>query len=97
MRGRGSNQVAEAIDGIHKPTTVVSMNVNDFLHVYSGQATAFEVTRMIMRRRIVVEGHDFGKISSFASSFDYSSNKWEEFYQQNKDVERVGVVKFSEV
>lgn len=70
------------------------MNAGCFLHVYSGQATAFEVTRMVMRRRIVVEGHDFGKVSSFASSFDYSSDMWEAFYQQEMDVERVGMSGF---
>ena len=89
MRVKQRESLAQAIDGIHKPSTVVSMNVGDFLHVYSGQATPFEVTRMVMRRRIVVEGHDYGKVSSFASSFDYSSNKWEAFYQQERDVERV--------
>ena len=56
------------------------MSIDDFFLVYSGNVSAFELTRMFFQHRIVIENHDFSKVKSFASSFDYSTAKWNEFY-----------------
>lgn len=66
---------------MEEPTTLVTMTANDFFRVYSGEASAFEVTRMIMGKRIVVSNHEYARVSAFASSFDYSTERWSAFYK----------------
>ena len=69
------------------------MSIDDFFLVYSGSVSAFELTRMFFQHRIVIENHDFSKVKSFASSFDYSTAKWNEFYSVMEKRKEV-VVKF---
>lgn len=78
--GENNSKRAIATYGIEQPTTVVTMSIDDFFLVYSGSVSAFELTRMFFQHRIVIENHDFSKVKSFASSFDYSTAKWNEFY-----------------
>lgn len=68
------------------------MTANDFFRVYSGAVGAFEMTRMIMGRRILVHNNEFGKVSSFASSFDYSTETWNAFYKQKEAIMEVPAV-----
>ena len=72
---------------------MVTMSIDDFFLVYSGSVSAFELTRMFFQHRIVIENHDFSKVKSFASSFDYSTAKWNEFYSVMEKRKEV-VVKF---
>lgn len=57
------------------------MSASDFFYVYSGEASAYEVTKMIIRRRINVENYEIHRVNSFAQSFDYSSSTWKAYYQ----------------
>lgn len=84
--------VVTATQGVEEPTVLVTMTANDFFRVYSGAVGAFEMTRMIMGRKILVHNNEFGKVSSFASSFDYSTETWNAFYKQKEAIIEVPMV-----
>lgn len=86
------HKIVMTSQGIEEPTVLVTMTANDFFRVYSGAVGAFEMTRMIMGRRIQVHNNEFGKVSSFASSFDYSTETWNAFYEQRNIILEVLVV-----
>ena len=57
------------------------MLASDFFYVYSGEASVYGITKMIIRRRINVENYEIHRVNSFAQSFDYSSSTWKAYYQ----------------
>jgi hypothetical protein len=61
-------------------TCRVTINANDFITVYSGKATAAEITKMCLGGRIWVHGMAFKNLNGFASSFDFTTEKWDNFY-----------------
>nr|CCA27240.1 hypothetical protein PITG_03485 [Albugo laibachii Nc14] len=60
---------------------VVYVSLVDFLYMYSGEATAAEIAGMCMSGRVCVPWSAMGRLRAFADSFDFSTEKWEEFYQ----------------
>lgn len=70
-------------------TVPVHVTLADFLFMYSGEATTSEIAGMCMSGRVSVPWTSYGQLKAFAECFDFSSEKWEEFYschpQQNTD------------
>lgn len=66
---------------------VVYVSLKDFLYMYSGEATAAEIARMCMSGRVCIPWSALGKLRAFADSFDFSSEKWEEFYQSRQNTQ----------
>lgn len=57
------------------------------LYIYSGKAGVNEITNMIWSGDISVKNWNYRKLLSFSNSFDYSSEKWDEFYKLQKMID----------
>mmetsp|Transcript_20217 Transcript_20217/g.26715 ORF Transcript_20217/g.26715 Transcript_20217/m.26715 type:complete len:473 (-) Transcript_20217:524-1942(-) len=62
-------------------TVQISMPTRIFLRVYSGKASASEITRMFLQRRIWVSNLNFSEVTRFAAVFDYSTSTWDRFHK----------------
>lgn len=58
----------------------VAVTISDFLYMYSGEACASEIASMCLKNRIKVHWTKYGALQSFANAFDFSSEKWDDFY-----------------
>jgi hypothetical protein len=58
----------------------IRVSLADFLYMYSGEATAGEIASMCMSGRVSVPWSAYGKLKAFAECFDFSSEKWEQYY-----------------
>lgn len=58
----------------------IHVSLADFLYMYSGEATAGEIASMCMSGRVSVPWSAYGKLKAFAECFDFSSEKWEDYY-----------------
>ncbi|KAF0706852.1 hypothetical protein AaE_013918 [Aphanomyces astaci] len=58
----------------------VTSSIEDFLHVYSGKASAGEMAKMCYTGRVYISGLQFRLVTRFAQSFDFTSQKWNDFY-----------------
>ncbi|KAI9912428.1 hypothetical protein PsorP6_006401 [Peronosclerospora sorghi] len=63
---------------------VVYVSLADFLYMYSGEAAATEIARMVMSGRVSVPWSSSGKLKAFAESFDFSTEKWDAYYANLK-------------
>ncbi|TMW63521.1 hypothetical protein Poli38472_002462 [Pythium oligandrum] len=61
-------------------TCEVTISVDDFLWIYSGKATSSDLLKLVYAGRVAISGYAFRKASAFAQSFDFSSDKWRNFY-----------------
>ncbi|GLD97505.1 hypothetical protein PINS_up006195 [Pythium insidiosum] len=61
-------------------TCEVTISVDDFLWIYSGKASSSDVLKLFYAGRLCISGYAFRKVSTFAQSFDYSSERWRKFY-----------------
>ncbi|KAJ0411197.1 hypothetical protein ATCC90586_008913 [Pythium insidiosum] len=61
-------------------TCEVTISVDDFLWIYSGKASSSDVLKLFYAGRLSISGYAFRKVSTFAQSFDYSSERWRDFY-----------------
>ena len=52
---------------------------------------------MIMGKRIVVSNHEYARVSAFASSFDYSTERWNAFYKYKETLLSVAAAALSHV
>lgn len=57
------------------------------LYIYSGKAGPGEITNMIWSGDVHVHDWNYRKLMQFANSFDYSSQKWDEFYKSREKIE----------
>lgn len=55
--------------------------MEDFIHIYSGTASAAEIGQMVFGGRIRVPGWKFRDLASFAASFDFSYESWDNYYR----------------
>ncbi|KAG9405804.1 hypothetical protein AC1031_003722 [Aphanomyces cochlioides] len=62
----------------------VTSSIEDFLHVYSGKASPGEMAKMCYTGRVYISGLQFRLVTRFAQSFDFSSQKWTDFYAWQK-------------
>lgn len=67
-------------DAFSSEVAVVRVSLADFLYMYSGEASAAEIAGMCMSGRVSVPWSSYGKLKAFAECFDFSSEKWEEYY-----------------
>ncbi|KAJ0402976.1 hypothetical protein P43SY_009233 [Pythium insidiosum] len=58
----------------------VYVSLADFLFMYSGEASATEIAGMCMSGRVSVPWSAYGKLKAFADCFDFSTEKWDEYY-----------------
>lgn len=63
-----------------RPSCEVSISVDDFLWIYSGTASSSDILKLFYAGKLSISGYAFRKVSSFAQSFDFSSEKWRSFY-----------------
>ncbi|KAF1318666.1 hypothetical protein FI667_g13711, partial [Globisporangium splendens] len=63
-----------------KVTCEVSISVDDFLWIYSGKASSSDILKLFYAGKLSISGYAFRKVSAFAQSFDFSSEKWRSFY-----------------
>jgi len=75
-----STSTLPADDAFISNVVVVHVSLADFLFMYSGEATAAEIVGMCMSGRVSVPWKDYGRLKYFAESFDFSSEKWEQYY-----------------
>lgn len=61
-------------------TCEVSLSEDDFLWIYSGKASSSDIAKLFYQGRLSISGYAFRKVSNFAQSFDFSSEKWRQFY-----------------
>ena len=59
----------------------VDVSADDFFAIYNGEVGASQLASMILSGRVYVRRFKYKQVSDFASSFDFSSHKWEEFYE----------------
>lgn len=59
----------------------VSISIDDFLHMYSGKATSSEIMNMCYSGRVKVHSFAYRQLTKFATSFDFSSEKWNRYYK----------------
>lgn len=57
------------------------IGLEDFIHIYSGTASASEIGQMVFGGRISVPGWKFRELASFATSFDFSYESWDNYYR----------------
>lgn len=67
-------------DAFSSEVAIVRVGLADFLYMYSGEASAAEIAGMCMSGRVSVPWSSYGKLKAFAECFDFSSEKWEEYY-----------------
>ncbi|DBA01035.1 TPA: hypothetical protein N0F65_002645 [Lagenidium giganteum] len=67
--------------------TEVGISEDDFLWLYSGKASSSDVAKLFYSGRLSISGYAFRKVSNFAQSFDFSSEKWRQFYAWKEDME----------
>jgi hypothetical protein len=67
-------------DPYAEQVVTVLVSLADFLYMYSGEASAAEIASMCMSGRVQVGWSSFGKLRAFAESFDFTTEKWEEYY-----------------
>ncbi|OQR85538.1 hypothetical protein ACHHYP_11731 [Achlya hypogyna] len=58
----------------------IALTISDFLHMYSGELTAAEIAGLCMSGKVQVRWTAYGSVKAFADSFDFSPEKWTEFY-----------------
>ncbi|KAF0697835.1 Aste57867_11505 [Aphanomyces stellatus] len=58
----------------------VGLTISDFLLMYSGELTAAEIAGLCMSGKVQLRWTAYGTLKSFADSFDFSVEKWAEFY-----------------
>ncbi|KAF0693775.1 Aste57867_15274 [Aphanomyces stellatus] len=58
----------------------VTSSIEDFLHVYSGKASASEMASMCYTGRVYISGLQFRLVTRFVQAFDFTSQKWNDFY-----------------
>lgn len=56
--------------------------MDDFFHIYSGECGPSEMARMAWSGRMRVKGYRIAQAASFMSSFDLSSERWIQFYEE---------------
>jgi hypothetical protein len=64
-----------------KVTCRAVIGVEDFAHIYSGKASAAEIGQMVFGGRVRVPGWKFRELASFATSFDFSYESWDNYYR----------------
>jgi hypothetical protein len=62
----------------------VTISIDDFLHVYSGKATASDIMKLCYSGKVHVSGFQVRFLARFAQSFEFSTAKWEAFYKWQK-------------
>lgn len=70
-----------------RPSCEVSISVDDFLWIYSGKASSSDILKLFYAGKLSISGYAFRKVSSFAQSFDFSSEKWRSFYSWRDEQE----------
>lgn len=68
-----------------RATCEVTISVDDFLWIYSGKASNADILKLFYAGRLLISGYAFRKVSAFAQSFDFSSEKWRSFYSWRDD------------
>ncbi|CAK4076079.1 unnamed protein product [Aphanomyces euteiches] len=58
----------------------VGLTISDFLLMYSGELTAAEIAGLCMSGKVQLRWTAYGSLKAFADSFDFSVDKWCEFY-----------------
>eukprot|EP00640_Fibrocapsa_japonica_P001510 CAMPEP_0113943994 /NCGR_PEP_ID=MMETSP1339-20121228/30386_1 /TAXON_ID=94617 /ORGANISM="Fibrocapsa japonica" /LENGTH=388 /DNA_ID=CAMNT_0000949023 /DNA_START=155 /DNA_END=1318 /DNA_ORIENTATION=- /assembly_acc=CAM_ASM_000762 len=58
----------------------------EFLHIYSGQASATEMVRMGLTGKLQMRPFNVMQMRQFANCFDFSQEKWDEFYKLAHEV-----------
>ncbi|TDH65832.1 hypothetical protein CCR75_002054 [Bremia lactucae] len=67
-----------------RPTCEVTLSMDDFLWIYSGKASSTDLAKLFYAGRVVISGYAFRTVSRFAQSFDFSSEKWLNFYAKRE-------------
>lgn len=67
-------------------TCRVSLSSDDLKRIYSGSLSSASIASLCFSRRIVVHHMKFSELSSFASSFDFTKDAWERYYQYKDDL-----------
>jgi hypothetical protein len=67
-------------DPFESEVAPIHVSLADFLFMYSGEATAGEIASMCMSGRVSVPWSAYSKLKAFAECFDFSSEKWDEYY-----------------
>ncbi|TYZ57348.1 hypothetical protein PybrP1_010553 [[Pythium] brassicae (nom. inval.)] len=70
-----------------RATCEVTISVDDFLWIYSGKASNTDIVKLFYAGRLLISGYAFRKVSAFAQSFDFSSDKWRSFYAWRDELE----------
>lgn len=65
----------------------VTISVDDFLWIYSGKASSSDILKLFYAGKLSISGYAFRKVSAFAQSFDFSSDKWRSFYSWRDEQE----------
>ena len=60
--------------------TDVALSISDFLLMYCGELTAAEIAGMCMSGKVQLRWTAYSSVKAFADSFDFSPEKWVEFY-----------------
>ncbi|ETW10268.1 hypothetical protein H310_00617 [Aphanomyces invadans] len=63
----------------------VRSSIEDFLHVYSGKASTSEMAKMCYSGRVSISGLQFRLVTRFLQSFDFTSQKWLDFYSWERE------------
>ncbi|RHY26539.1 hypothetical protein DYB32_007519 [Aphanomyces invadans] len=58
----------------------VALTITDFLLMYSGDLTAAEIAGLCMSGKVQLRWTAYGSLKAFADSFDFSVEKWADFY-----------------
>ncbi|DBA02990.1 TPA: hypothetical protein N0F65_003178 [Lagenidium giganteum] len=75
-----SKSPLSAANSFAPEAAMVYVSLADFLYMYSGEATAAEIAGMVMSGRVSVAWSAYGKLKAFAECFNFSVEKWDEFY-----------------
>lgn len=67
----------------------VSISMDDFLYIYSGKASSSDMAKLFYAGRVSISGYAFRTVSSFAQSFDFSSEQWRRFYKWRDEEENM--------
>lgn len=67
----------------------VSISMDDFLWIYSGKASSSDLVKLFYAGRVSISGYAFRKVSTFAQSFDFSSDQWRKFYKWRDELENM--------
>ena len=63
------------VNGVH-----IGLSITDFLYLYSGAASPSDIAHMCMSGRVQVKWSELSMVKEFSESFDFSTEKWNEFY-----------------